>query len=242
VSDSVAEGIFHCLEELLKKCCLISVNRMVVILKKLTYGALSPSEASEEFLRGILLCFRALFLNLNSCSDASCSCKQILGLPILLDNVYNNRLHKNIGAVGETSEFQEDSVYSLCTEVDTDTLGNFQGAYEPSPISVLYSTFSEDISAISECGGSGVYDSSKTNDEGLELNVSIDDDYRNESVGNFEELIDQNLDIWHDAAASVSDALRHYCYQNLSTTSEAAEENLYHSHLTTSMCLHNQFL
>lgn len=97
VSDSVAEGIVHCLEELLKKCCLNSVNQMVVILKKLTYGALlSPSEASEEFRGGILLCFRALLLNLNSCSDASCSCKQIPGLPALSDNVHNHRLHKNL--------------------------------------------------------------------------------------------------------------------------------------------------
>jgi len=51
-------------------------------------------------------------------------------------------------------------VYSLCTEADTDSLGNFQGAFEPSPISVLDSTFSEDISVISECSGSGVYGTS----------------------------------------------------------------------------------
>ncbi|RHN78390.1 hypothetical protein MtrunA17_Chr1g0164971 [Medicago truncatula] len=105
VSDSVAEGIVHCLEELLKKCCLNSVNQMVVILKKLTYGALlSPSEASEEFRGGILLCFKALLLNLNSCSDASCSCKQIPGLPALSDNVYNHRLHKNLKNDSEPEE------------------------------------------------------------------------------------------------------------------------------------------
>lgn len=90
----------------------------------------------------------------------------------------------------ETSECQEDSAYSLCTEADTDSLGNFQGAFEPSPISVLDSTFSEDISVISECGGSGVYDSSDVDDEGLELNVSSDEDYGNESVGDFEEKKD----------------------------------------------------
>nr|CAN74887.1 hypothetical protein VITISV_007255 [Vitis vinifera] len=50
VSDSVAEGVLHCLEELLKKCQLGSVDQMVVVLKKLTYGALlSASEAAEEF-------------------------------------------------------------------------------------------------------------------------------------------------------------------------------------------------
>lgn len=90
----------------------------------------------------------------------------------------------------ETSECQEDSVYSLCTNADTDSLGNFQGVYETSPISVLDSTFSEDISVISECGGSGVYDSSEVDDEGLELNVSSDEDCGNESVGDFEEKKD----------------------------------------------------
>ncbi|WJX17050.1 hypothetical protein P8452_07005 [Trifolium repens] len=105
VSDSVAEGVVNCLEELLKKCRLNSVNQMVVILKKLTYGALlSPSEASEEFCEGILLCFRALLLNLNSCSNASCSCKQIPGLPALSDNVYNHELHKNFKYDSESEE------------------------------------------------------------------------------------------------------------------------------------------
>jgi hypothetical protein len=61
----------------------------------------------------------------------------------------------------ETSEIREDSVYSLCTEADTDSLGTYQGAYEPSPISVLDSTFGEDISVISKCGGvGGVYGTS----------------------------------------------------------------------------------
>ncbi|GAU17764.1 hypothetical protein TSUD_171520 [Trifolium subterraneum] len=90
----------------------------------------------------------------------------------------------------ETSEFQEDSVHSLCTETDTDSLGNFQGAYETSPISVLDSTFDEDISVISECGGAGVYDSSEVDDEGLDLNVSSDEDSDNESVLDFDEKKD----------------------------------------------------
>lgn len=51
---------------------------MVVILKKLTHGALlSPMEASEEFREGVIRCFKALLLNLSSCSDGSCQCKQI---------------------------------------------------------------------------------------------------------------------------------------------------------------------
>ncbi|WJX81042.1 hypothetical protein P8452_63972 [Trifolium repens] len=91
----------------------------------------------------------------------------------------------------ETSEIREDSVYSPCTEADTDSLGTYQGAYEPSPISVLDSTFGEDISVISECGGvGGVYDSSEVDDEGLDLNVSSDEDCEKESVLDFDEKKD----------------------------------------------------
>ncbi|XAR67264.1 hypothetical protein NMG60_11001953 [Bertholletia excelsa] len=55
VSDIAAEGVLQCLEELLTKCHLGSVEQMVVVLKKLTYGAmLSPSEASEEFREGVI--------------------------------------------------------------------------------------------------------------------------------------------------------------------------------------------
>ncbi|KAK9937473.1 hypothetical protein M0R45_014259 [Rubus argutus] len=86
VSDSVAEGVLQCLEELLKKCLLGSVDQMVVVLKKLTYGALlSPSDASEEFREGVIKCFRALLLNLFPCSDKSCTCNQVFGLPVLLE-------------------------------------------------------------------------------------------------------------------------------------------------------------
>ncbi|PNX87513.1 hypothetical protein L195_g043603, partial [Trifolium pratense] len=74
-------------------------------MKKLTYGALlSPSEASEEFREGYLFCFRALLLNLNSCYDALCSCKQIPGLPALSDNVYNHKIHKNFKYDSESEE------------------------------------------------------------------------------------------------------------------------------------------
>ncbi|KAK1308967.1 hypothetical protein QJS10_CPA09g00945 [Acorus calamus] len=55
ISDNVAEGMLLGLEELLKKCHLGSVDQMVVVLKKLSYGAmLTPSEAAEEFHEGII--------------------------------------------------------------------------------------------------------------------------------------------------------------------------------------------
>ncbi|XP_073158890.1 uncharacterized protein [Henckelia pumila] len=79
VSDSVAEGVVSCLEEILKKCRFGSVDQMVVILKKLAQGAsLSPLEGSEEFREGVIRCFRALMLNLCPCSDDDCPCKQIV--------------------------------------------------------------------------------------------------------------------------------------------------------------------
>ena len=37
------------------------------------------------------------------------------------------------------------------------------------------------------------------------------------------QVTDQNLDVWPNSPASVSDALRHYYYQYLSSTTEAAE-------------------
>ena len=58
--------------------------QMVIILKKLTNGAiLSPSEAAEEFRGGVLRCFKALLLSLHMCSNKSCPCKQIIGWPAL---------------------------------------------------------------------------------------------------------------------------------------------------------------
>ncbi|KAL1540550.1 TELO2-interacting protein 1 isoform X2 [Salvia divinorum] len=88
VSDSVTEGVVLCLEEVLKKCQLGSTDQMVVILKKLTLGAmLSPLEASEEFREGVIRCFRAVLLNLGPCSDDSCPCKRISNRPILPDEI-----------------------------------------------------------------------------------------------------------------------------------------------------------
>ncbi|XP_069148470.1 uncharacterized protein [Solanum lycopersicum] len=86
LSDIVMEGALHCLEELLKKCCLGSVDQFIVLTKKLTRGALlSPMEASEEFREGVIRCFKALLLNLHCCSSESCPCKQISGWPLLLE-------------------------------------------------------------------------------------------------------------------------------------------------------------
>jgi len=81
------------------------LSQMVVLLKKLTYGAmLSPSEASEEFREGILLCVKALLLSLYSCSDTSCVCKQIPGSPTLSDEDNNDRLHKTFMNSSESEE------------------------------------------------------------------------------------------------------------------------------------------
>ncbi|XP_031115068.1 uncharacterized protein LOC116019112 [Ipomoea triloba] len=86
VGDILVEGVLNCLEELLKKCHLASVDQLVVLLKKLTRGALlSPLEASEEFREGVIRCFKALLLNLRPCSDDSCPCKKISSWPVLLE-------------------------------------------------------------------------------------------------------------------------------------------------------------
>ncbi|XP_022028698.1 uncharacterized protein LOC110929817 isoform X1 [Helianthus annuus] len=90
ISDAVAEGVIQCLEELLKKCHVGSVDQMVVLLKKLTNAALlSPSEASEEIREGIIRCFKALINGLCPCSDTSCTCNQINGPPMLLDQKHS---------------------------------------------------------------------------------------------------------------------------------------------------------
>ncbi|KAK4794723.1 hypothetical protein SAY86_012717 [Trapa natans] len=85
VSDVVAEGVLSCLEELLKKCSLVMLNQMVMLIRKLTHGALlKPSEVTEEFREGVIKCFRAMLINLRHCHDSTCLCKQITGLPALL--------------------------------------------------------------------------------------------------------------------------------------------------------------
>ncbi|XP_071710205.1 uncharacterized protein [Rutidosis leptorrhynchoides] len=48
--------------------------------------------------------------------------------------------------------------------------------------------------------------------------------YRLTAMTFYEEVSDQDLDDWQSSSASVPDALRHYYYQYLSSTTEAAEE------------------
>ncbi|KAK1433234.1 hypothetical protein QVD17_10143 [Tagetes erecta] len=48
--------------------------------------------------------------------------------------------------------------------------------------------------------------------------------YRLTAMTFYEEVRDQDLDDWQNSSASVPDALRHYYYQYLSSTTEAAEE------------------
>lgn len=50
--------------------------------------------------------------------------------------------------------------------------------------------------------------------------------YRLTAMTFYEEVTDQNLDIWRNTPARVPDALRHYYYQYLSSTTEAAEEKI----------------
>lgn len=50
--------------------------------------------------------------------------------------------------------------------------------------------------------------------------------YRLTAMTFYEEVIDQNLDVWQNTPACVPDALRHYYYQYLSSTAEAAEEKI----------------
>lgn len=50
--------------------------------------------------------------------------------------------------------------------------------------------------------------------------------YRLTAMTFLEEVTDQNLDAWPNSSASVRDALRHYYYQYLSSSTEAAEEKI----------------
>ncbi|KAE8728249.1 KIAA1468-like protein [Hibiscus syriacus] len=50
--------------------------------------------------------------------------------------------------------------------------------------------------------------------------------YRLTAMTFCEEVTDQNLDVWENSPASVPDALRHYYYQYLSSSTEAAEEKI----------------
>lgn len=50
--------------------------------------------------------------------------------------------------------------------------------------------------------------------------------YRLTTMTFYEEVTDQNLDVWQNSPACVPDALRHYYYQYLSSTTGAAEEKI----------------
>ncbi|KAL9265487.1 RAB11-binding protein RELCH-like protein [Drosera capensis] len=55
--------------------------------------------------------------------------------------------------------------------------------------------------------------------------------YRLTAMTFYEEVTDQNLDVWPNSPGCVSDALRHYYYQYLSSTEEAAELHILFSNL-----------
>ncbi|GKV16736.1 hypothetical protein SLEP1_g27333 [Rubroshorea leprosula] len=67
--------------------------------------------------------------------------------------------------------------------------------------------------------------------ERRDLNCAVKDylliaGYRLTAMTFYEEVTDQNLDVWQSSPACVPDALRHYYYQYLSSTTEAAEEKI----------------
>ncbi|EEF34329.1 conserved hypothetical protein [Ricinus communis] len=69
------------------------------------------------------------------------------------------------------------------------------------------------------------------NNERTDLNCAVKEylliaGYRLTAMTFYEEVTDQNLDVWQNTPACVPDALRHYYYQYLSSTAEAAEEKI----------------
>lgn len=124
VSDAVAEGVLLCLDELLSKCYLGSVNQMAAVLKKLTHGAmLSPSEASEEFREGVVRCFRSLLSNLTPCSDTSCACRNSIVRPPLLDMRYSKDL--SIRSLEHQSQQKECLLAFLQSESSAAAVGHW---------------------------------------------------------------------------------------------------------------------
>ncbi|KAL4582500.1 hypothetical protein LXL04_007050 [Taraxacum kok-saghyz] len=66
--------------------------------------------------------------------------------------------------------------------------------------------------------------------------------YRLTAMTFYEEVTDQDLDAWENSSASVPDALRHYYYQYLSSTTEAAEEKLSMQNTNESLVMENDTL
>ncbi|PIM99913.1 Protein phosphatase 2A regulatory subunit A [Handroanthus impetiginosus] len=67
--------------------------------------------------------------------------------------------------------------------------------------------------------------------ERLDINCAVKEylllaGYRLTAMTFYEEVTDQNLDVWQNSSACVPDALRHYYYQYLSSTAEGAEEKI----------------
>ncbi|KAI3462561.1 hypothetical protein Pfo_019224 [Paulownia fortunei] len=67
--------------------------------------------------------------------------------------------------------------------------------------------------------------------ERLDINCAVKEylllaGYRLTAMTFYEEVTDQNLDVWQNSSACVPDALRHYYYHYLSSTAEAAEEKI----------------
>ncbi|GKA35025.1 ARM repeat superfamily protein [Tanacetum coccineum] len=80
ISDAVAEGVLRCLEHLLIKCHVPSLNQLT------NATLLSPSQASEEFRQAFITSFKALLNALCFYSNSSCQCEQLKSLPRLIDN------------------------------------------------------------------------------------------------------------------------------------------------------------
>ncbi|XP_047954167.1 RAB11-binding protein RELCH [Salvia hispanica] len=67
--------------------------------------------------------------------------------------------------------------------------------------------------------------------ERLDINCAVKEylllaGYRLTAMTFYEEVTDQNLDVWQNSSACVPDALRHYYYQYLSSARNAAEEKM----------------
>lgn len=97
--------------------------QMVVVLKKLTCGALlSPLEASEEFREGIIKCFKAIFMNLYPCPNDACSCKKISGSPALAEN---REFQGHLDVLSEESKPNECLLEFLRSETASAAVGHW---------------------------------------------------------------------------------------------------------------------